>query len=86
MTDKNTAKKTEQEKVMSSFSYNVAFNEKPTPQQIRNQGKQAFLDGKPDSVCPYPLEPSTGERGLWMQGYYGARTEKNVGHILNKKP
>ena len=85
MTDKNTAKKTEQEKVMS-FSYNTAGSDKPTPQQIRNQGKQAFLEGKPDSVCPYPIKPSTGERGLWMQGYYAARTEKNVGHILNKKP
>lgn len=55
------------------------------------QGQEAFKRGQPDSVCPYPKSidsknPSTDgpKRKEWMDGYYTARTKKNVGHILRK--
>lgn len=53
---------------------------------IRQQGIDAFNSGQPDTVCPYPLHSNNGKRLQWMSGYYEARTEKNVGHILKKKP
>lgn len=52
---------------------------------IREMGAKAFHQGLPDTVCPYPIHSGTGRRLEWMSGYYEARTQKNVGHILNKK-
>ena len=54
------------------------------------QGKLAFEQGHPDSVCPYAKSSDSkhetgANRTQWMSGYYEARTNKNVGHILNKK-
>lgn len=53
--------------------------------QIKEEGEKAFNDGFTDEVCPYPIKNNyPGARQAWMDGYYGARTNKNVGHLLKK--
>lgn len=53
--------------------------------ELRRQGEEAFKEGYTDEVCPFPINNQySGARQAWMDGYYGARTEKNVGHILRK--
>lgn len=52
---------------------------------IKEKGKKAFNEGFTDEICPYPINNNyPGARKAWMDGYYGARTDKNVEHILRK--
>ena len=48
------------------------------------RGRQAFADGLLDSQNPYPEGRNTSERRSWYDGFYSARTESRVGHILEK--
>lgn len=50
--------------------------------RIFAQGVAAFLDGIKE--CPYPMENSDGRRRLWWTGWYEAKIDKAVGHILRK--
>lgn len=39
------------------------------------EGRQAFLDGKPNKACPYPKETSSGERRRWFDGWFDAKLQ-----------
>lgn len=45
-------------------------------------GYQDFNNGQTMDDCPYPKE--SFDRLYWYKGWLEARTNKNVGHILDK--
>lgn len=54
-------------------------------------GVRAFHEGQPDSFCPYPIAPATGNRAAWFRGYLaaglvqrslGKRWELTLGELL----
>lgn len=45
-----------------------------TALRIRKEGRQAYLDGKPESSCPYS-RGFWGFGGAWDQGYLEAKLE-----------
>ena len=47
----------------------------PTTTEEYAEGRQAFLDGKPDADNSYPKKAGTNQRTWWFIGWYDARTQ-----------
>lgn len=49
--------------------------------RIREEGRQAFLSGKPETSCPYKRS-FWGFGGAWDQGYYEAKLDAMFAQLM----
>ena len=48
------------------------------------EGYSTYPHPAPDKVCPYPKERGTAERTNWWKGYYSARSDDKLAHVIHK--